>query len=115
MSVQPYSPDSDLSLDESLEELVSAEDFLEFFAIPFEQKVVHVNRLHIMQRYHDYLGKAGDLETLADEARAAVYRQLLGRAYQDFVDSDAQTEKVFKVFRMHEPQTTFVPLDQLLG
>lgn len=115
MSVQPYSPDSDLSLDESLEELVSAEDFLEFFAIPFEQTVVHVNRLHIMQRYHDYLGKAGDLEAHTDEARAAVYRQLLARAYQDFVDSDAQTEKVFKVFHMHEPQTTFVSIDQLLG
>jgi len=115
MSVQPYSPDSDLSLDECLEELVSAEDFLEFFAIPFEQKVVHVNRLHIMQRYHNYLGKAGDLETLADEARAAVYRQLLARAYQDFVESDALTEKVFKVFHMHEPQTTFVSIDQLLG
>lgn len=115
MSVQPYSPDSDLSLDECLEELVSAEDFLEFFAIPFEQKVVHVNRLHIMQRYHNYLDKAGDLETLADEARAAVYRQLLARAYQDFVESDALTEKVFKVFHMHEPQTTFVSIDQLLS
>lgn len=115
MSVQPYSPDSDLSLDECLEELVSAEDFLEFFAIPFEQKVVHVNRLHIMQRYHDYLAKAGDLDAHPDEARAAVYRQLLARAYQDFVDSDAQTEKVFKVFHMHEPQTTFVSIDQLLS
>ena len=31
------------------------------------------------------------------------------------IEFDAQTEKVFKVFRMHEPQTTFVPLDQLLG
>lgn len=115
MTVQRYSPDSDLPLDEAMEELVSAEDFLEFFAVPFEQSVVHINRLHIMQRYHDYLKQAGDLETLADEVRAAVYRQLLARAYQDFVASDAQTEKVFKVFRMHEPQTTFVPLDQLLG
>lgn len=115
MSVQPYSPDSDLSLDECLEELVSAEDFLEFFAIPFEQKVVHVNRLHIMQRYHDYLAKAGDLDAHPEEARAAVYRQLLARAYQDFVDSDAQTEKVFKVFHMHEAQTTFVSIDQLLS
>lgn len=115
MTVQRYSPDSDLPLDEAMEELVSAEDFLEFFGVPFEQTVVHINRLHIMQRYHDYLKQAGDLETLADEVRAAVYRQLLTRAYQDFVDSDAQTEKVFKVFRMHEPQTTFVSIDQLLG
>lgn len=115
MTVQRFSPDSDLSLDEAMEELVSAEDFLEFFGVPFDQTVVHINRLHIMQRYHNYLKQAGDLETLDDEVCAAVYRQLLSRAYQDFVDSDALTEKVFKVFQRGEPQTTFVPLDQLLG
>ena len=37
--------DTDLELD--LEELVSAEDFLNYFAIPFDQTTVHVYRLHI--------------------------------------------------------------------
>ncbi|MDV7211374.1 nitrogenase-stabilizing/protective protein [Azotobacter beijerinckii] len=115
MTVQPFSPDSDLTLDEAMDELVSAEDFLEFFGVPFDQPVVHVNRLHIMQRYHDYLTKAGDLDAHDDQARYAVYRQLLARAYLDFVESDALTEKVFKVFRMHEPQKTFVSIDQLLS
>ncbi|MBV2133077.1 nitrogenase-stabilizing/protective protein NifW [Pseudomonas sp. MAP12] len=115
MTVQGFSLDSDLTLDEAMEELVSAEDFLDFFGVPFDQTVVHINRLHIMQRYHDYLSKAGSLDEHDDAARQAVYRQLLSRAYQDFVDSDAQTEKVFKVFRMHEPQTTFVSIDQLLS
>lgn len=115
MTVQPYSPDSDLTLDEAMEELVSAEDFLEFFGVPFDQTVVHINRLHIMQRYHDYLSKAGDLGEITEEARAAVYRQLLLRAYTDFVESDALTEKVFKVFKRNDPQSTFVPIEQLLG
>ncbi|MBM94948.1 MAG: nitrogen fixation protein NifW [Oceanospirillaceae bacterium] len=106
----------ELTLDEALDELVSAEDFLEYFEIPFDASVVHVNRLHIMQRFHDYLGKSGD--ALAEHegnesAQAAVYKALLAQAYQDFVESDALTEKVFKVFHMHEPQTTFVPLDSL--
>ena len=39
--------------------------------------------------------------------------RLLQQAYQDFVKSDALTEKVFKVFHMHEPQTTFVPLTEI--
>lgn len=106
---------SELTLDEALEEMVSAEDFLLYFQIPFDQSVVHVNRLHIMQRYHDYLSQAGDLEALADAPRSAVLRELLLRAYGDFVESDALTEKVFKVFKQGEPQTTFVPLDQLLS
>ncbi len=115
MTVQPFSPDSDLTLDEAMDELVSAEDFLEFFGVPFDQDVVHVNRLHIMQRYHDYLSKAGDLDAHDDQARYAVFQKLLARAYLDFVESDALTEKVFKVFRMNEPQKTFVSIDDLLS
>ncbi|MHC8286895.1 nitrogenase-stabilizing/protective protein NifW [Pseudomonas sp. XS1P51] len=112
---QAFDAAAGLTLDEAMEELVSAEDFLDLFDVPYEQKIVHVNRLHIMQRYHDYLSKAGELDHHDDNVRLAVYRQLLGRAYEDFVASDAQTEKVFKVFRMNEPQTTFVSIDQLLG
>jgi len=91
MSEQAAEPNLDGPLDEALEELVSAEDFLNFFGVPFVPSV------------------------LQDAVRYAVYRKLLIRAYEDFVASDAQTEKVFKVFHMHEPQTTFVPIDQLLG
>lgn len=107
---------SDFEFIEDLEELSSAEEFLEYFEIEFDPKVVMVNRLHIMQRYHDYLTKAETAAELPSEEAALKesYRQMLAQAYQDFVDSDALTEKVFKVFRMHEPQTTFVPLDQLL-
>ena len=110
---------SELTFHEELEELSSAEDFLDYFEIPYEQSVVFVNRLHIMQRFHDYLEQSKD--SLPDDdnedALKAVYTKLLDRAYQDFVESDAVTEKVFKVFKvfkMHEPQSTFVPLDQLL-
>jgi hypothetical protein len=49
----------------------------------------------------------------AEAARRETYAALLGRAYQDFVASDALTEKVFKVFHMHEPQTAFVPLSSI--
>lgn len=101
----------DLSFDEAIEELSSAEDFLNFFAIPYDPAVVHVNRLHILQRFHDYLAKSA---MPADEnAKRALYAQLLQRAYQDFVSSDALTEKVFKVFHMHEPQVKFVPLTEI--
>lgn len=82
-----------------LEELVSAEDFLEFFAIAYDDRVVRVNRLHILQRFHDYLARqAANLPPAAD-AQRAIYRLWLERAYQDFVHSNAQTEKVFQVFR----------------
>lgn len=102
------------TLDEAMEDLESAEDFLNYFGIAFDPGVVHVNRLHILQRFHDYLAKAGELSADEDESkRTAVYTQLLKQAYGDFVSSDALTEKVFKVFHMHEPQTTFVPISAI--
>ena len=102
---------SDSELDLDLDELSSAEDFLEYFGVEFDPAVVHVNRLHILQRFHDYLAGAGEIAG-DDAQRRELYAGLLSSAYSDFVHSDALTEKVFKVFRMHE--TTFsIPLEKL--
>lgn len=104
----------ELSLAEALEELESAEDFLNYFGIAFDPSIVHVSRLHILQRYHDYLKGVGEL--LGDDAaRFASHKALLAKAYDDFVKSTPLDEKVFKVFRMHEPQTGFVSVEDLLG
>lgn len=109
--------DAELTLDEALAELVSAEDFLDYFAVAYEPAVVQVNRLHILQRFHDYLVKHGDKMPSDDAGRYAVYRHWLTQAYQDFVESDALTEKVFKVFHTAPlpggGSSTFVPLDQV--
>jgi len=72
-----------------------AEDFFAHFGIQFDPAVVHVNRLHILQRFHDYL--ASQMST--GESSFDDYRRWLVRAYEDFVHSDAQTEKVFRVLQ----------------
>lgn len=102
-----------MNLEEELEELESAEDFLQFFELSYDQSVVHVNRLHILQRFHDYLSKSEEQIPEEETAKRAVYKTLLQQAYSDFVESDAQTEKVFKVFKMGEPQTAFVSLGDI--
>lgn len=103
--------DDDFELD--LAELSSAEDFLSYFRIDYDPKVVQVNRLHILKRFHDYLAQADMPDETA--ARFSLHAQLLARAYLDFVSSDALTEKVFRVFHMHEPKTAAIPLNDLLG
>jgi nitrogenase-stabilizing/protective protein len=102
-----------LALEDALEELSSAEEFLDYFAIPFEAAVVQVNRLHILQRFHDYIEAQAGAFPDGEAARREAYRTLLRRAYEDFVHSDARTEKVFRVFRMHEPRIVFVPLSEI--
>ena len=108
---------NNLTLDEALEELVSAEDFLEYFGVPFEPSVVQVNRLHILQRFHDYLNRYAKEMPADDAGRTAIYKQWLTQAYEDFVKSDALTEKVFAVFQnAPTPEggmSSFVSLDKV--
>lgn len=93
------------NLEAALRELSSAEDFLEFFSIEYDSHIVQVNRLHILQRFHDYLEQQGELP--ADETTCRViYTQLLSQAYTDFVNSNALTEKVFPVFHQQQVAAT---------
>jgi nitrogenase-stabilizing/protective protein len=95
-----------------LKALSSAEDFLGFFGIEYEQRVVHVNRLHILKRFYQYLRNAEGLAALDDVGLFRRYRECLEQAYQDFVHSTAQREKVFKVFQDAQGQQS-VPLASL--
>lgn len=103
--------DDDFELD--LSELISAEDFLDYFGIDYVPSVVQINRLHILQRFHDYLDQIDEMPDSV-QARWALYADRLRAAYQDFVTSDARTEKVFRVFRMHEPRQVAIPLNDLM-
>ena len=78
---------------------------------------MQVNRLHILQRFHDYLAKQAPNLPPEEEAQRGIYRLWLERAYRDFVASDALTEKVFAVFQ-NVPQasggmSSFVSLDKV--
>lgn len=95
---------------DDMEDLVSAEDFLEYFEIPYDETVVKVNRLHILQRFHNYL-KAADMPE--DEiSQKATYVNALAQAYNDFVNSDARTEKVLKIYQ-RQSGLSFVGIDQI--
>jgi nitrogenase-stabilizing/protective protein len=102
-----------MSFEDDMEELEAAEDFLQYFELDYDQTIVHVNRLHILQRFHDYLDKGADTLPEDEDSKRQVYKSLLARAYSDFVDSNAQTEKVFKVFNMPDPQNVFVALSDI--
>jgi nitrogenase-stabilizing/protective protein len=97
------------TFEDDLAELTSAEEFLDYFGIDFSTcRVVQVNRLHILQRFHDYLAK----QEAGKAPDYVAYRHWLARAYADFVGSSAQAEKVFAVFQKAEG-SSFVPLSSL--
>ena len=84
---------------QQLKALSSAEDFLQYFGVPFDQAVVNVSRLHILKRFFQYI-RQQTLPSADDElALYTVYREQLVKAYADFVKSTPAQEKVFKVFQ----------------
>ena len=48
---------------QKLKALSSANEFLDFFGIEYDERVVHVNRLHILKRFYQYLHRADSLDT----------------------------------------------------
>ena len=76
----------------------SAEEFLDYLGVEYAQPVVNVNRLHILKRFNQYMARH-TFSGSSDAEIKAEYKGLLQQAYNDFVQSDAVTEKVFKVFQ----------------
>jgi nitrogenase-stabilizing/protective protein len=77
----------------------AAEEFLDYFQVPYEQSIVNVNRLHILKRFNQYLRQTPGTSEMDDETLRVVCKELLAKAYEDFVRSTPAQEKVFKVFQ----------------
>ncbi len=99
------------TLVQRLTKLSDAEEFLDFFGLPFEPAVLNVNRLHILKRFYQYMRHEQGLEALDELEMFKHLRSLLARAYGDFVRSTPAQEKVFKVFQDAEHKS--VTLDSL--
>jgi nitrogenase-stabilizing/protective protein len=84
---------------QQLKALSSAEDFLQYFGVPFDQQVVNVSRLHILKRFFQYIRQENLLAQTNEVGLYTQYREQLVKAYADFVKSTPAQEKVFKVFQ----------------
>jgi len=112
-----------MSLLERLQSLSSAEEFFETLGVPYDERVVHVARLHILRRMGQYLRGSqvdGALEGADDATLQALCAEHLRQAYDDFVASSPIAERIFKVHKdaiapKPEPNRPFVPLSALTG
>ncbi|NES72777.1 nitrogenase-stabilizing/protective protein NifW [Okeania sp. SIO2B3] len=81
------------------QKLVDAEDFLSFFDIPYDQTAVNVNRLHILKMFSGAIAEVDGKTGLAEAEKLTAYKTALESAYQTFLTSSAQEQKVFPVFQ----------------
>ncbi len=86
------------SIDE-FKKLVDAEEFFQFFNLPYDLEVVNVNRLHILKKFSQYIREIDDNATeLSTEEKLNQYSTAFQKAYEVFLESTPQEQKLFKVF-----------------
>lgn len=78
-------------------QLKDAEDYFEFFDLPYDPQTVNVQRLHILRKFSQ-LVQAID-KTQEEDQILASYRQALQTAYTLFLSSSGVEQKLFKVFQ----------------
>lgn len=90
----------------------TAEDYFELLDVPYDQKVVDINRLHILRHFADQLVQLHRTEPESADAVLAGYRAALQRSYAAFLTSTALDHRLFKVLsdRAPEKQADFVAL-----
>ena len=84
---------------DAMQKFSAAEEFFDFLGVDYVPQVVQVNRLHILKRFQQYIGRDPIPEGLSEAAEREAYQAKLQQAYQDFVESNSVAEKVFKVFQ----------------
>jgi len=93
-------------------QLADTEEYFQFFHVPYDTKVVNVNRLHILKLFSKYMGQIdANLPELEPQEKLEQYREALKQAYEVFTTSTAQEQKLFKVFNQ-KPQNV-VTLGQI--
>lgn len=81
-------------------QIVDAEEYFEFFQLPYDQKIVNVNRLHILQKFAHFIKEIDESSPeLSTSEKLSKYREALFQAYQVFLESTPHEQKLFKVFR----------------
>jgi len=87
------------TLVQQLTKLSSAEDFFEYFGLPYDPAVLNVSRLHILKRFFQYMRQEQVMDLMDEVEMFRKMHHMLAKAYADFVYSTPRQEKVFKVLQ----------------
>ncbi|MBP0019201.1 MAG: nitrogenase-stabilizing/protective protein NifW [Cyanobacteria bacterium SBLK] len=92
--------------------LVNAEDYLQFFAIEYDEKFVNVNRLHILKQFSLLIEEVNRVfPDLGEAEKLEKYCESLKQAYGVFASKSPLETKLFKVF--HDKQKNIVLLQDV--
>ncbi|MFP4132644.1 MAG: nitrogenase-stabilizing/protective protein NifW [Halothece sp.] len=82
------------------QKLTTAEEYLQFFDIEYDQQFVNVNRLHILKQFSLLIKEVDQaFPDISETEKLEKYRMALEEAYQVFLTSSPLETKLFKVFQ----------------
>ncbi len=91
--------------------LTTAEQYFEFFALPYDPAIVNVNRLHILQKFSQSMRAINQTPDLTEAETLQQYRDALQNAYEVFLTSSGVEQKLFKVFQ--QPPSNVVKVSDI--
>lgn len=94
-----------------VDELESAEDFLDFFNVSYDPEQVRINRLHIMHQFNQKLRRSDAQQCHCESDRHLLARTLLEESYRNFHHQEAKTHSTLQVYQRLAP--SFVPFSAL--
>lgn len=81
-------------------QLSNADEYFEFFQLPYDPQIVNVNRLHILKKFSEYIQQIdASSPVLSEEDKLSQYSEALHQAYEVFLSSTGVEQKLFKVFK----------------
>ena len=98
------------SLD-GIEELESAEAFLDFFGIPYEAAQVRSKRLHIMHHFNQQIKNANSERCMNEQDRFLLAKTLLAESYRNCHHQDVKSNSTLGVYNRLTP--SFVAMSKL--
>lgn len=95
-----------------LMELTDAEDFFDFYHVPYHSEILNISRVHILKKFRMYLKEDGYLDgDTSDRDIWRVQRALLFRAYREFLKPTPVRQKFFPSF--YERNGFFIPFENI--
>lgn len=80
--------------------LTDAEEYLQFFDIPYDAQFVNINRLHILKQFALLIREVDRVfPDVSDAEKLDKYREALTEAYELFKTASPLETKLFKVFQ----------------
>jgi len=82
------------------QKLTDAEQYFQFFQLPYDQQLVNVNRLHILKKFSQLMAEIdADFPAISAEEKLEKYSEALIDSYNLFTTSSGVEQKLFKVFK----------------